>query len=104
MPPHVGDAVAVERDASAVQFVEAHDQVHERGLACAGRSHDCNCLPRLGDERQIGDQRVLRVVGEGDVLELDPALRIDLDNGNGWIGTLFLGVEQLEDALSGRDA
>ena len=58
--------------APAVEFVEAHDQVDERGLAGAGRADDGDGLAGLGDERQVGDQRVVRVVGERHVVELDP--------------------------------
>jgi len=32
-PRHLGDVLAVERDPAAVELVEPHDQVHERGLA-----------------------------------------------------------------------
>ena len=34
---------------------------------------DRDRLPGLGDQRQVLDQRLVRVVAEGDVLELDPA-------------------------------
>ena len=66
------------RDRAAVDLVEAHDQVHERGLARAGRADDRDRLARLGDERQVLDERVLRVVGERDVVELDAALRVEV--------------------------
>src|SRR5690606_15414796 len=41
---------AVERDAPGVDLVEAHEQVHERRLACTGRADDRDRLAGLGDE------------------------------------------------------
>ena len=58
----VGDVDAVEGDPAAVELVEPHDQVDERGLAGAGRADDGDRLARLGDERQVLDQRLVRVV------------------------------------------
>ena len=71
---HRGDVDAVERDPAAVQLVEPHDQVDQGGLAGPGRPDDRDGLPRLGDQRQVLDQRLVGLVAERDVLELDPAV------------------------------
>ena len=50
---HLRDVDAVEGDRTAVELVEAHDQVDQRGLARAGRADDRDGLAGLGDERQV---------------------------------------------------
>ena len=71
----VGDVDAVQGDPAAVDLVEPHDQVDQRGLAGAGRPDDGDRLAGRGDQRQVVDQRGLRVVAEGHVLELHPPAR-----------------------------
>ena len=68
------DVAAVEGDAAAVELVEPHDEVHERRLAGARRPDDGDGLPGLGHERQVLDERPVRVVGERHVLEGHPTL------------------------------
>ena len=84
----------------SIELVEAHDQVHERRLAGARRPDDRDRATRLGDQREIGDQRPVRVVGERDVRELDaPASAEPVGLVGGDIRRLLIGVEQLEHAL-----
>ena len=115
------DVEAVQADLAAVDLVEAHDQVHQCRLAGAGGADDRDRLPGPGRQRQVGDQRLVGAVGEGDVVELDASLggagqlgppdstRGDLSplfrvtGGDLPVGLLLLGVEQLEDPLGGGD-
>ena len=101
--PHLRDVEPVERDGAAVDLVEPHDQVHERRLARAGGPDDGDGLARLRDEGQVLDERVLRVVGERDVVELDPALRLEVLERHEVVLDLLRRVEQLEHPLGGRD-
>ena len=96
---HRGDVHPVEGDPPGVQLVEAHDQVDQRGLAGAGRPDDGHRVPRLGDQRQVVDQRLVRLVPEGDVLELDPPVRVGDPGRRGRVGALLVGVEHREDPL-----
>ena len=47
---HLGGVDTVEQDPPAVQGIEAHDEVDQRGLAGAGRPDDGHRLARLGLE------------------------------------------------------
>ena len=102
----VGDVDAVERDGAAVELVEPHDQVDQRGLAGAGRPDDGDGLARLGDERQVLDQRVRR--GRRRTTTWSNSTRpCGLGVGRaGRVGSaaLLVGVEQLEDPLGRGDA
>ena len=84
-----------------VELVEPHDEVDQGGLARAGGTDDRHGLTGLGDERQVGDQRALGVVGERHVFELDPPG--GLGSREGGLGRLVRrllgGVEELEDPL-----
>ena len=95
----VGDVLAVEQDAPAVELVEPHDEVHERRLARAGRPDDRDRLTGFDPERQVADQRPLGRVGERHVLEHDRAVAVDRGGRVGGVVLLLVGVEQLEDAL-----
>ena len=101
---HRRDVAVVECDAAAVELVEPHDEVDERGLAGARRADDRHRRPRFSDEREIVDQRLGRVVGEPHMLELDAAARLAGRRDPVDIGDLLLGVEQLEHPLGRRDA
>ena len=98
------DVAAVERDRSAVELVEPHDEVDERRLARAGRSHDRDRLPGLGEQRERFDERPVGVVRERDVVELDPAAHRRQFGAVDRFGALFLGVEELDHPLERRDA
>jgi hypothetical protein len=92
----------VERDPPAVELVEPQQQVHERGLAGAGRADDRDRLPGRDVQIQVLDQRDVRQVPERDVGERDVTLGGPEEDRVGDVG-LFLGlVEELEDALGAR--
>ena len=48
-----GDVDAVEGDPAAVELVEPHHQVDQRGLAGAGRADDRDRLARVRDQREV---------------------------------------------------
>ena len=73
---HLRDVATVEADRTAVELVEPHDQVHEGGLARAGRADDRDRGAGLGDKVQVADEGLVRVVGEPDVVELDQPARL----------------------------
>ena len=60
---------AIHTDAPAVDLVEAHQQVDDRRLTGSRWTDDRDRLPRLGVEAEVGDQRLLGLVAEGDVLQ-----------------------------------
>src|SRR6266853_2156873 len=60
---------AIQGDAPAVDLVEAHQQVHERGFAGSRWADDRDRLPRLRVETEIRDQGLLGFVAESHVLE-----------------------------------
>ena len=105
-PAHGGNVHAVEGDATAIDVVEAHEEVDQGGLAGPRGPHDGDSLAGLDAQRQVADELDVGVVGEADAVHLDhSAVRgprcllgrrariIDV------IGALLLGVEKLEDPL-----
>ena len=92
-----GDVEAVEGDGPAVDLVEPHEQVDQRRLASTGGSDYRHRLARLGDQREVGDERFVGAVGEAHVVEDDTSLG-GRETAVGVCGH-FVGVEDLEDAL-----
>src|SRR3546814_1318975 len=72
---HRSHVLAVERDRSRVQLVEAWDQVEDRRLACTGWADQRHGLARRYVERDAVERRLAGFVGEVCVMQLDPALR-----------------------------
>ncbi len=87
-----------------IQLVEAQDEVDQRRLARTGRADDGDGVARLGDQRQVLDQRLVRLVAERHVLELDPPAALGRQLRIGRVGSLLRGVEQVEDPLGRRHA
>ena len=56
------DVDAVQQDPARVDVIEAHEQIHERGLARTGGSDDRDRLTGLCHDGQIRDERLLRGV------------------------------------------
>ena len=73
VPRHLPGVHAVDQDRALVDLVEAHEQVDQRGLAGPGRADDGHRLPGLHLHVQVFDQRHIRKVAEGHVLELHVA-------------------------------
>ncbi len=67
--------VAVDPDRAVLGVVEAHEQVHERRLAGAGRTHDSDAVAGLALEGDVLEGVLAALVGEAHVLELDGAAR-----------------------------
>ncbi len=65
-------------------------------LPGAGRADDSDGLARLDGQRQVLDQRLVRLVPERHVGELDPALHPGRPDRCVQVGRLLLGVQQLE--------
>ncbi len=89
---HVAHVVAADPDGALVDVVEPRDEVGDRGLAGAGRADQGDHLARLGHEGHVvehlhvvagldarhrlqrGQRDLVGLgVGEGDVVELEPA-------------------------------
>src|SRR3546814_3979829 len=71
---HRSHVLAVDRDRSRVQLVEAWDQVKDRRLAGTGRADKRHGLARRHVERNAVERRLAGFVGEVCVMQLDPAL------------------------------
>ena len=97
---HLARVAAVERDVTAVDLVEAHEEIHERRLAGARRAHDGNLLAGLRHERDVAHEGALRRVAEAHVLEGDTTLdRLGGLDGVRGVRLDLVFVEQAEDAL-----
>ena len=57
---HLTRIDAVDRDLAAIDLVEAHEQVDQRGLAGSGGTDDGHRVALCGDEAQVLDQRCVR--------------------------------------------
>ena len=94
---HVPDVGAGDFDGAAVDIIEPHEQVDEGGLAAAGGADDGDALAGLDVQRQTLDERAVGQIAEGDVLDLDVAVRHELC-GVLRFGGLVFSVQQLEHA------
>ena len=90
---------AVDGDRTALDLIEAHEQVDQRGLAGAGRADDGDRLAGLGLQRQVLDQRLGRIVAELDVVEAHQTLDVLDVLGVLAFGHLLGLVQELEDAF-----
>ena len=92
---------AAEQDLSALNIIEAHDQVDQRRFAAAGRADDRDALPAFNFQRKIADQLAFGRVGEIDVPEFERGgaglLRGMLRQGG--IGRLLGRIDELEKPL-----
>ena len=71
---------AVDADHAGFRFVEAADQIHNGRFAAAGRSYQRNRFAASHFEREILQDRIIRLIVEVHMLELDVAAnRIRLD-------------------------
>ncbi len=99
---HVACVHAVDQDAAILKLIEAHEEVHERGLAGAGGPDDSDRLARQRFEGQVLDQRFVGRVAEPYVAELHMPLGTAQMHGLEGLRYLLGSVEKLEDALGGR--
>ena len=98
---------AINRNRAAGNLVEAHKQVHHRGLAGTGRADDGDLLTGLHRSGEVVDDRFVGFVAEAYVAEfhvtthrLRPAVRIDAKQRPfiGFVGQLRL-LQEAEHAL-----
>ncbi len=84
--------------------IEPGDQVHQRGLAGAGAPHDAEHLPRLHMEADILQDRLVGLIAEGHVPQLDLAPQLPGPQGIRHLLHLRHRVDDLEHALGGVHA
>ncbi len=94
-----GDVLPVEQDAPAVEFVEPHDQVDQRGLARTVGPHDGDRLTGFDAERQVGDQGAIGRIREPHVLELDHSPAVDVRGASAESGSCSSASRRGEHAL-----
>ena len=102
---NTADVPAIQQDFTAVDIVEAHQQVDDRRLAAARRADERDLPAGLDCEREVVDDTLLRHIGEVYVAELDAAVKalrpvcgVRPDHG-----LLFIFVEDCEDTLRAGD-
>ncbi len=94
---HVG---AADPHRAAGHVVEARQQQGDGGLAGAGGADDGHGLAGPHPQAEVVEHRVLAVVAEGHVVELDVGVGVlGQFAGVGRLGDLRLGVDQLVDPL-----
>jgi hypothetical protein len=71
VPRKIEGIDAVQADAPRADLVKAHQKVHDRRLPRSGRADDRDGLTRLNLKVEVGDQRLVRLVLEPDMLERD---------------------------------
>ncbi len=101
VPPQVVDVDAarvdaVDQHASLGGIEEAGKEVQEGGLAFAGRTQHGDALARPDAQRDVAEHETSRLVGEGNVVELDFPPRHAQVNRRGKRADLDGGVENLE--------
>src|SRR5664280_945034 len=101
-PAYLPGLDAVECDGATLDVVETHEQINQCGLACSGRSDDCNGIALLDVKIHVRDQGFGRAVAERNVVERYGATRFGDDDRVVRVG-LFLGfVEHTKHTLGTR--
>ena len=95
----LGDVVAIDFDAAAVEIIEAHEEVYNGGLASTGRADERDGLAGLGLEGDVFEDVLLLGVAEGDVVEVDVAFGLVHQIGGGLVHGFGLGIHDFEYAL-----
>ncbi len=91
---------AVDQHATFADVVEPAQQVHERGLAAAALADDAHRLAGLDLEVDVAEHRLVPLVAEGHVLELDPSLDLRHVDWRRGVGGFDRRVEEFEHALA----
>ena len=71
---HMRDVLAVDQDATALEFIEAQQQIDERRFPRAGPPDQTDALARSDREIDAVEHAACGAVAEPDILETDPAL------------------------------
>ena len=91
---------SVKCDASAVDLIEAHQQVDEGGLAGTRCANDGYLLPRMSYEIHIMHQGIVLVVSKTDVFKGNAAAYgIGQGGGSQWISHNFGSIKKVEDTF-----
>ena len=67
------DLIAVQADTAAVDIVETHQKVDDRGLSGAGRPDDSDDRTGRGMHAEVMDDRHIRQIAESDIVQRDIA-------------------------------
>ena len=98
---------AIEQDVTRVNLIKAHQQVHHRGLASSGGSHDGDRRARGNFQTEILDQWLVGLVAKTHVFEAHAGATIIGGTkrvGDHNLGSFLVGVEELKDSFGGGDA
>ncbi len=98
---HRGDVDPVQCDPAAGDIVEPHQEIDQRGLPGAGRADDRDGVTGFRGQRQVLDQRPVRGVAKGDVLEGHPATQPLRVRRGDRVRFLLAGVKKVEHPLRG---
>ena len=63
------DIDAIQKDPALLRLIQAAEQADHGGLAGTGGTHQGHVFPRGDPEAEVGEDRFVRAVGEGHVLE-----------------------------------
>ncbi len=96
LPGQLADVAAVHLDRTAVHIVKPHKQVNHRGFAAACGAHQSNALAGLHVQAEVLNEPLPRLVGKGDLLHPNAALRLAQGDGVRSIGELRLLLHELE--------
>ena len=70
------DIRPIHKDCSALHIIKPHQQINQRRLAAAGRSDDCNFLPRLDLKIEITDELLPFCIREVDLLQFHSSVKM----------------------------
>ena len=102
MDGHAVHILPVHEEGAVRHIVGAEQQVHQRGLARTGLAHDAHALAGFDLEGNVPEHVELAVrVAEGQVPELDGALRVLQVRHTGAVGHVDGGIQQLGDPVEG---
>ena len=96
------DVDAVNGDCAAINFIEAHKEVNQGGLASAGWTNDRNAASRLNGRGQTFNDRTFGVVAEYYLVEYNAPNRVFKRHRLCCIGCLLWFVEEFKHPFRGR--
>ena len=100
----VSDILAVDQDTALLRIEEAQREIDEGALARARRTDERHGAARRHGEAHAFEHEIVRLIGEGDVVELDLAA-LQLERlGVGFLDQLGLAIDNAEHAARRRHA
>ena len=94
----VADVVTTDANGPRLNIVESRDEVRNGGLPCSGWTHKCNNLSGVYWKADVLQDGNPLVVGEVDMIEVDPPVDLFRRSGIRSIHDLGFDGEQVEDA------